>query len=253
MSGEGADELFGGYVGYRFDRQRRSRETTIDPGEAALRERVFGDANLLYEKELTSLRQLKAAIYAPRLLAERRSFDCFEHPLLDTSKVRGRDPINQRSYLDLKLRLSDHLLSDHGDRMTMASSVEGRYPFLDAEILEFARGLSPELKVNGFTDKFIVRKAAARLIAPEFAAREKFHFITPTSAQLLRSGDPEVLDLLSASRTRAAGLFDPAWVEAQAARYLRSNEDVDAPFENDWLMTVLTAHLFLEEFGLGNV
>ncbi len=250
LSGEGADELFGGYVGYRFDRHRESRGAARTVEDMALSERVFGCADLVYEKELTALGDAKRAMYSHRLREGRSSIDCLNYPLLDTRKVRGRDRVNQRSYLDFKLRLSDHLLSDHGDRMTMAHSVEGRYPFLDLEILEFARRLPPELKVNGFADKFIVRKGAARVLPTEFAAREKFHFTTPTSAQLLRSGDSEVRELLSPARTREIGLFDPEWVQTQVERYLGTDVDVDFPFENDWLMTVLTSHVFVDEFEL---
>ena len=250
LSGEGADELFAGYVGYRFDRHRQAQGPTCEPAEAALRDRVFGSSDLRYEHDLTTLRTQRRAIYAHELRRAHDDFDCYNHPLIDTAKVRDRDPINQRSYLDFKLRLADHLLSDHGDRMTMANSVEGRYPFLDLDILQFARQLAPDLKVRGFTDKFVVRKAAQRMLPPEFSGREKFHFTTPTSAQLLRSGNAEVRELLSASYTRQAGLFDPDWVTARTTHYLHSDTDVDFPFENDWLMTILTAHLLLDEFAI---
>ena len=67
------------------------------------------------------------------------------HPLVDRERLRGRHPLHQRSYLDVKLRLADHLLGEHGDRMVMAHSVEGRYPFLDPEIIELARRMPPDL------------------------------------------------------------------------------------------------------------
>lgn len=253
LSGEGADELFGGYVGYRFDRWFGEQRGLASPAELELRERVFGCSTLRYEKDLTELRDDKMRCYSERIRSNRDAIDCMNRPLIDASKVRGRDPVNQRSYLDFKLRLSDHLLSDHGDRMTMANSVEGRYPFLDMNVIRFAQTLDPILKVNGLEDKFVVRRAASRVLSGTFTKREKFHFTTPTSAQLLRAGASEVWELLSPEHTARVGIFDPRWVGALVERYTTVETDVNFPFEEDWLMTVMTTHLFMDEFGISNI
>src|SRR5260370_83957 len=82
----------------------------------------------------------------------------------------------QRAYLVFKLRLADHLLADHGDRMVLANSVEGRYPFLDVEVVDLVRQIPPALKVRDFTEKYILKQAAGELLPREIVNREKFGF-----------------------------------------------------------------------------
>ncbi len=67
-----------------------------------------------------------------------RGVRCLHHPVVDHERLVGRPRHSQRSYLDFTLRLSDHLLTDHGDRMALANSVEARFPFLDRAVLDFA-------------------------------------------------------------------------------------------------------------------
>src|SRR6185369_16216219 len=169
LTGEGADELFAGYVGYRFDQfgLRGSESFGLEQAlEEELREKIFGDRNLFYETDRAALREIKNALYAPDLAEELESFDCLNHALVNKERVRGRHPIHQRSYLDFKLRLSDHLIADHGDRMALANSVEARYPFLDIDLIEFSREVPPELKLTQFTEKYVLRRVAEGLVPP---------------------------------------------------------------------------------------
>ena len=141
LTGEGADELFAGYVGYRFDsfRDRESKSYDLETAlEDELREKLWGDRDFFYEKDHLTLREVKRALYSARVNELYPEFDCFNHGLINKERLRGRHPLHQRSYLDFRLRLSDHLISDHGDRMTLANSVEGRYPFLDIDLVEFS-------------------------------------------------------------------------------------------------------------------
>src|SRR5207249_2906461 len=120
---------------------------------------------------------------------------------------------HQRSYLDFKLRLSDHLLADHGDRMAMANSVEMRFPFLDITVIDFVRTLPPELKVNGFVEKYILKRTAMSILPTEIVRREKFAFVAPGSHALLRRRVEWIEDLLSPARLAREGYFDSAQVE----------------------------------------
>ena len=66
--------------------------------------------------------------------------------------------MNKRAYIDYKIRLVDHLVSDHGDRMAMANSVEVRYPFLDKDLVEFSTRIPDDLKLNEFTENIYCGK-----------------------------------------------------------------------------------------------
>ena len=98
------------------------------------RKRLWGDVDFFYERDYLRQREMKSALHSPGMLDE---FDCFDATRVspvDVSKIRSRHPIHRRSYLDFKLRLSDHLVADHGDRVEYANSIEARYPFLDARL-----------------------------------------------------------------------------------------------------------------------
>lgn len=253
LTGEGADELFAGYVGYRFDRFGLRAEKKYDLETALedeIRERLWGDKDLFYETDQYAFREVKAALYSERANEAFPDFDCLNFPLVDKSRLAGRHVVHQRSYLDCKLRLSDHLISDHGDRMALANSVEGRYPFLDIELAEFSTRIPPGLKLNDFTEKYILRKVAEDLIPPEIISREKYGFHAPGSPYLLRRGIDWVNDLLSYERVKRQGYFNPDTVEALKQRYAAEDFRLNLPFENDLLMIVLTFNLFLDVFGM---
>jgi asparagine synthase (glutamine-hydrolysing) len=251
LTGEGADELFAGYVGYRFDQfgLRRAEKFGLEQAlEEELREKLFGDKNLFYETDYAALREIKNALYAPDVVDELESFDCLNHPLVNKERLRGRHPIHQRSYLDFKLRLSDHLIADHGDRMALANSVEARYPFLDIDLIEFSREVPPELKLNQFTEKYVLRKVAEGLVPPQILSREKYGFHAPGSPYLLRQSLEWVNDLLSYERIKRQGFFNADTVERLKRNYLREDFQLNLPFESDLLMIVLTFGIFLDVF-----
>lgn len=71
-------------------------------------------------------------------------------------------PLNQAQYLEIKLLLAGYLLSSQGERMTMAHGVEGRYPFLSHRVAEFASRLSPQLKLRGLREKYVLKRHSGR-------------------------------------------------------------------------------------------
>src|SRR5262249_54243370 len=155
--------------------------------ERLMRDRLWGDGDLFYEHDFCSFWRTISSLYSPAVNRELDRENTWQTGgLVNRDKLRGRDPIHQRSYLDFKLRLGDHLLTDHGDRMAMANSVETRYPFLDQDLVDFATKIPPHLKLNGFTEKYILKQAAKRFIPPEIIDREKFAFVAPGSPYLLR-------------------------------------------------------------------
>jgi asparagine synthase (glutamine-hydrolysing) len=253
LSGEGADELFAGYVGYRFDRSglRGQRGHGLEALlEAEMRGRLWGDPDLFYESDHVAFQEIKSALYSEALAECLPEFDCLGFELVNKERLRDRHPVHQRSYLDFKLRLSDHLISDHGDRMALANSVEGRYPFLDLDLVQFAVRVPPELKLNAISEKYIVKKVAEKLIPREIVEREKFGFHAPGSPYLLRQNIEWIEDMLSHDRIRRQGFFNPDTVDRLKARYLEDGFKLNLPFESDLLIVVLTFGIFLDAFAL---
>lgn len=256
LTGEGADEFFAGYVGYRFDHfrsgngQNGKQHDLESILEAELREKLWGDQDFFYEKDHYAFNELKSALYSEELAEEFDEFDCLNFSLVNKERLQGRHYIHQRSYLDFKLRLSDHLISDHGDRMALANSVEARYPFLDIDVVTFAREIPPRLKLNGYTEKYILKRIAEELLPPEIIQREKYGFIAPGSPYLLQQNIDWINDTLSYERIKRQGFFNPDVVEKLKARYLKPGFKLNFPFDDDLLIVVLTFGVFLDLFQM---
>ena len=255
LTGEGADELFGGYVGYRLDATAmRSDDEPEDPLEGMLeaqaRQRLWGDPAFMYEKRIAALREIKQALYAPALAAALDRFDCTAESPVDLAMLDGRSAFHRRSYLDFKLRMADHLLADHGDRVAFANGVEARYPFLDPGVIDVARRIPPALMLERGEEKAILKRLARRWLPAEIVDRRKFSFVAPASPDLLRTRANWVFDLLSPARIARDGVFDPDTVADLMDLYQEPDFAVNQTYQDDLLMIVLTYGLFADQFGL---
>ncbi len=139
--------------------------------------------------------------------------------------------LNQAQYLEMRFLLPGYILSSQGDRMAMAHGIEGRFPFLDHRIVEFANRLPPGLKLKGLEEKHILRRVARDLLPPVVANRPKQPYRAPDSASFISaSGQAYVPALLNEAAIAEAGLFDPKAVamlarkcEAKPATGFRDN------------------------------
>ena len=105
--------------------------------------------------------------------------------------------------------MSQYLLSAQGDRMAMAHSVEGRFPFLDHTLVEFCNNIPAEYKLLGLTEKLLLKKLSAELIPDEIWRRQKNPYRAPIQQSFFNQETPEyVLDLLSPQSIDAAGYFE---------------------------------------------
>jgi asparagine synthase (glutamine-hydrolysing) len=249
LCGEGADELFAGYDGYVTDHFRGKHVTSKANGCARECEDGWPGSDIVYHDSRTAREQTRSGLYSPELLELLRR----EGPprsAINPDRLAGRHPIHQRSYLDFVIRLSGHLLADHGDRMAMANSVEARYPFLDIDLVNFVTQIPPELKFDGRTEKAILRSATAGLLPAPIAGRRKFPFSTPGSPELLRCEIEWIEELLSEDRIRRDGYFSPKAVSRLRRRYLSSDFELNVSMEEDWMLLVLTFGIWLDEFGI---
>lgn len=253
LTGEGADEFFAGYVGYRFDKMRRMQPKQVTPEtplEEKIREKLWGDAGFFYEKNHHYFGKIKQDIYSAGMNERMAEIDCLNHFIARKERLLNRDDVQRRSYLDYKLRLTDHLISDHGDRMAMANSVEARYPFLDKDLVEFAATVPSDMKLLDFQEKYILKEVAKKYLPKEIIDREKFGFVAPGSPYLLKRNIEYINDILAYDTIKRQGFFDPDRVEALKKEYMQDGFTVNVPFDSDLLIIVLTHGILLEEFGL---
>ena len=250
LSGEGADEFFAGYVGYRFDKMRELDlvQNECSDEERALRHDLWGDENFYYERNFLEYESEKRALYSDSINASFEEFNCLNHPLINKERIKNRDILNKRAYIDYKLRLVDHLVSDHGDRMAMANSVEVRYPFLDKDLIDFSTRVPSDLKLKDFTEKYILRKMGSSLLPKAIMEREKFHFIAPGSPFLIQQNIPYINDLLSEETIKKQGYFNPSEVTRLKNIYAQDGYKINAPYENDLLITVITFGMMQDVF-----
>jgi asparagine synthase (glutamine-hydrolysing) len=164
--------------------------------------------------------------------------------------LRGRHPMHQRSYLDFKLRLADHLLADHGDRVSLANSVEARFPFLDRSVIDWVRQVAPQWLIHEYSEKYPLRKIAAKHVPTAILNREKFAFVAPSCAVLLQSKASWVEDLLDYDRIKAAGYFNAETVERLKQQYRLPGFRLNTTFDVDLLMIVLTFEILRESFSI---
>lgn len=251
LSGEGADEFFAGYVGFRFDKMRAMNvgSNIASPQEEKLRQKLWGDSNFFYERNFLEFDTVKKGLYSAAVNASFEEVNCLNHFIIDESKIRNRNVLNKRSYIDYKLRLVDHLVSDHGDRMALANSVEVRYPFLDKDLAEFSTSVPSALKLKDFTEKYIIKKLAARNAVPEAVVeREKFGFVAPGSPYLIQKDVAYVNDILSYDLIKKQGYFNPTKIEQLKKTYQQNGFTINVPFESDLLITVITLGILLEKY-----
>ena len=132
------------------------------------------------------------------------------------------DHLHQAQYLETTILLSQYLLSSQGDRMAMAHSVEGRFPFLDHRVVEFGNRLPPSLKLNGLIEKFLLKEISREWLPAEISDRPKQPYRAPIHRAFFGDSPPDyVEELLSGSAIKHSGYFNPNAVDQLVAKLKR--------------------------------
>ena len=134
------------------------------------------------------------------------------HPLTLTypDEYMSWDALSRAQYLESSIFLPGYLLSSQGDRMAMAHSVEGRYPFLDHRVVEFCNHLPPNIKLLGLKEKYLLKRLARNWLPEEILSRPKMPYRAPIHRSFFNHNTPEyVPELLSQKWFKASGLFNP--------------------------------------------
>jgi asparagine synthase (glutamine-hydrolysing) len=156
-------------------------------------------------------------------------------------------PLNRAAYLEMTTLLSPYLLSSQGDRVGMAHAVEGRYPFLDHRLYEFASRLPTSSRLLGLKEKEILRRWARDILPRNIAARRKQPYRAPDAPSFFGRTTPAwVEDSIAPQNVEALGYFAPAAV-AGLVRRCRSGQATGFR-ENQALVAVLSTHAWHQAF-----
>ncbi|MBU4297831.1 MAG: asparagine synthase (glutamine-hydrolyzing) [Desulfobulbaceae bacterium] len=162
-------------------------------------------------------------------------------------KLVGLDYFSRAQYLEAKLLLGNYLLSSQGDRMAMAHSVEGRFPFLDHRLVEFACTIPPNMKMKVLNEKNILKKAMDNLLPKSIVKRKKQPYMAPDILSFFGGKEPEYLNYyLSPQMVKEAGFFNPRAVEQLLSK---CRKKVRQGFrENMAFVGILSTQIVYEKF-----
>ena len=235
LTGDGGDELFGGYDAYQAEALAGKwaglmPEAATRAADAVLalvpptdkkkglvnKARRFVDglahapASIAQYRWMTFLgADAKSRLYTPAFRGALASADVYRPVREALARMGHDDLLNRQLYADLSIYLADDILVKV-DRMSMATSLETRAPFLDARVMELAFSMPGDLKIRGGTRKFILKQALRGLVPDRILDRKKEGFSIPMKQWLKRELKPLMERLLAPERLAARGLIEPA-------------------------------------------
>jgi asparagine synthase (glutamine-hydrolysing) len=165
----------------------------------------------------------KASLYTPGLQNALSGADVYG-PVRDALGARHDDPLNRQLYADLVIYLADDILTKV-DRMSMATSLETRAPFLDVEVMELAFSMPSDLKLRDGRRKYILKRALSGILPESILSRRKEGFSIPMKQWLKRELSGLMEDLLSSTRIARRGLFEPATVSRLVREHRAGREN----------------------------
>jgi asparagine synthase (glutamine-hydrolysing) len=157
------------------------------------------------------------------------------------------DALSQAQYLEVTIFLSQYLLSSQGDRVAMANSVEGRYPFLDYRVVEFCNSIPAEWKLHGLTEKYLLRQLAKEWLPEEIWKRRKRPYRAPIHRSFFSESTPDfVRELLSQGGIASTGLFKPEAIAQMVNKVSQGNRLSET--DDMALAGILSAQLVHQQF-----
>ncbi len=275
VTGEGADEVLAGYDIFREMKVRYFQGR--NPG-SALRPRAV---ELLYPWMSRSPNLAPAfsrAFFGRNLnpgdpaLSHRPRWDTtsvLKTMLADDARVSGDaasrltrqmpdasqtwDPLARAQWLESATLLPGYILASQGDRMLMANSIEGRFPYLDPEVGSYANALPARHKILGLDEKYVLKRAFADIVPREVLTRPKQPYRAPDAASFFRSGVPDwLVDVTSGAAVTAAGVFRAPIVARLLEKARRQRGIGVSNTDNMRLVAVLSIQLLYRQFIQGD-
>jgi len=236
LTGEGADEMFGGYNIFRENKVRRfwaknpdsrwrplllgrlypyilKSENAVNPfWQAFFKNHLTEVDSPLYSHLIRWDNTSKVKrLMNPKLRQLFNDDQTYSKALnYIEPDVEKWHPLNQAQYLETNLFMGGYLLSSQGDRMMMGNSVEGRFPFLDHRIIEFSSRIPPEYKIRGLNEKYILKESFKHILPPSITQRPKQPYRAPIAETFLSHDAPELIrEVLTEDRLSQYGYFNP--------------------------------------------
>ena len=249
LSGDGGDELFGGYDAYQAQ-QLAARFSwmgdTLWPAAAAVAaalpptEKKKGLVNKFKRFTLGATQapedlghyrwmvylspRAKRRLYSPSLVSALVNADVYEPVRTALARYGTDDLLNRQLYTDLSLYLADDILVKV-DRMSMATSLETRAPFLDADVMELAFSMPGDLKIRNGERKWILKRAMHGTLPGRILNRKKEGFSIPMKNWLRQGLEPLMRSLLSPARIAQRGWFNPGEVADLVESHVSGREN----------------------------
>jgi asparagine synthase (glutamine-hydrolysing) len=274
LTGEGADEVFGGYDIFKEAKLRRfcARQPNsllrpllfrklypylpkLQAQSAAYLKAFFAtDLDAVDDPLFSHLPRFRTTagtklFFSSDLRNTLAGYDALDDLRASLPEAFSRwHPLSQAQYLETAYLLPGYILSSQGDRMAMANAVEGRFPFLDHRVVEMAARIPPSLKLRGLSEKDILRKAAKGLVPPRMAGRPKQPYRAPDSASFFGAARPAYVErLLARPALSEAGLFD---ANAVAKLVAKARSGRASGFRDNAALTgILSTQLWRETFA----
>jgi len=272
LTGEGADEVFGGYNIFRetlvrkfWARQPSSRLRPLLIGK--LYPYIFNDPrlkNTLQAFFAKGMEQTEDPVYSHLIRWENTSrakvffsddlaaaigaYSGYEEMKANLPESFDRwDSLSKAQFLEMQVFMSNYLLSSQGDRVAMAHSLEIRLPYLDYRIIEFMGRVPPVLKIRGLKEKDLLKKVFKGVLPEVILNRPKHPYRAPIQQSLLNPTTHGSADFLSTESLGAAGLFDGKKVEKLLNKIRKTNHATEV--EGMALAGVLSTQLVFRQFG----
>jgi asparagine synthase (glutamine-hydrolysing) len=244
LTGEGSDEVLGGYNRYRvtmynmrfgsawerlmFGGGRSAVRGAIEslPRSSRVRQKL-ARTFLTLPADLTSLYLDNFAVFgrgrlnelwSPAMRQQLGALPLYGNAERWYAASDATTLLNKLLYVDTKTYLHELLMKQ--DQMSMAASIESRVPFLDHELVEFAARMPERMKVRGMTTKYVLRKAMADVLPPEILTRRKMGFPVPVGAWFRGPYRHVLDDLVLGERATSRGLFDQAALRRLVASHV---------------------------------
>lgn len=272
VTGEGADEILGGYDIYREARVRefwsrnpdsalRDRAAELiypwmerNPGLTPAFSRSFFGMNLdpndlaMSHRPRWSTTSTLQTLLSPEMRAEVTQINDPDLSIRMPQDAANWDPLARAQWLEITTLLPGYILASQGDRMLMANSVEGRFPFLDPNVVSFANNLPARHKLFGLEEKYLLKYAFSDLIPEEILFRPKQPYRAPDAASFFVNSEPEWLtQVTSPSAVSAAAVFDGNQVAGLLTKARRRSSRFGNT-DNMRVLAILSIQLLHEQF-----
>jgi len=275
LTGEGADEVFGGYDIFKEGKIREfwskfpqsvSRPRLLeklhpyifsDPARSRMILQKFYSvtdkdiADPFFSHRIRWKNTGKNQLFFSDDMLQQVLTSCnLEHDLLQRLPYgfNSRDSLSKAQYIETDIFMSNYLLSSQGDRVAMGNSVELRVPFLDFRVMDFAAKLPPSWKIKAMNEKHILKKAFQDIIPARIISRPKQPYRAPIREVFFSGKNDYVEEMLSEEYLLKTGYFNPAKTRILVDKYRKADQLISSETQNMALVGILSTQLVHNHF-----